>query len=365
MRKLWNEITTFFSDLKEFFQVYWWYLQKKITHAWHSFEQTKGYLVSFLIVKRGRYSRSFLNTSFFLLTVSGVMVSPIIASSYPGVNQEELAEFESPQAIATSLDQSQIGASTQISIKPRDRVSTYTVQKGDTLTTIADTFGVSEDSIKWASDLKSDKLAIGQELKIPPVDGVVHEVQEGDTVYSIADRYKTSPQKIVDFPFNDFVDLDTFSLRVGQTLVIPDGVPVQSPAIARSAPVPATAIVPGAGGVYIWPAQGQISQYPVWYHMALDIANKTSPLILSSRAGKVAYSGCLKFGYGCHIIVDHGDGYQTLYAHMQRLDVNVGASVGQGTVIGQMGSTGRSTGTHLHFEVRRNGVNINPLPFRQ
>ncbi len=359
--KVWDELVLLFADFLTFLRIFWWYLHTKSRRAFARFEVVKGYLVAFLIVKRGRYSRSFLNLSFFLLIAATVIGAPAIASSYPGVNEDQLAQFSSPSEVSTSLNQSELGSITLVSAKPRDRVITYVVQKGDTLNKIAETFGVSEDTIKWASNLGSDQISIGQELKIPPVTGVVHTVKEGETIYSIAKKYKSEAQKILNFLFNDFEDLDTFALRVGQVIVVPDGVVPEAPAIVHIAPVPQ--IVPGAGGVYIWPTQGQITQYPVWYHMAIDIANPAAPAVMAARAGKVVYSGCLKWGYGCHVIIDHGDGYQTLYAHQQRLDAEVGQTVSQGQIIGRMGSSGRSTGTHLHFEVRRNGTPINPVPF--
>jgi len=97
--------------------------------------------------------------------------------------------------------------------------------------------------------------------------------------------------------------------------------------------------------------------------MALDIENASAPSILAADTGTVTYSGCLNWGYGCHIIVDHANGYQTLYGHMSFLGASVGQAVSQGQSIGRMGSTGRSTGTHLHFEIRSGGTLLNPLNF--
>ncbi|MBI2641936.1 M23 family metallopeptidase, partial [Candidatus Roizmanbacteria bacterium] len=114
---------------------------------------------------------------------------------------------------------------------------------------------------------------------------------------------------------------------------------------------------------FIWPTSGNISQVPVWYHMAVDIENASAPSVLASDTGTVTYAGCLNWGYGCHIIIDHANGYQSLYAHMSSLGVSAGTAVSQGQVIGRMGSTGRSTGTHLHFEVRSGGALLNPLNF--
>ena len=97
--------------------------------------------------------------------------------------------------------------------------------------------------------------------------------------------------------------------------------------------------------------------------MALDIANSSSPPVIASDTGTVTYAGCINWGYGCHVIINHGNGYETLYGHMQRLDVNPGDAVSQGQQVGVMGSTGRSTGTHLHFEIRSGGTLLNPLDF--
>jgi murein DD-endopeptidase MepM/ murein hydrolase activator NlpD len=115
----------------------------------------------------------------------------------------------------------------------------------------------------------------------------------------------------------------------------------------------------------LWPAGGGISQYFVWYHKGLDIANKSAPGIAASDAGTVTYAGCLKWGYGCHVRVDHGNGYETLYAHLSRYYVDAGESVSRGQSLGQMGCTGRCTGTHLHLEIRKNGALVNPLSFLQ
>ena len=111
---------------------------------------------------------------------------------------------------------------------------------------------------------------------------------------------------------------------------------------------------------FIWPTNGIITQYPVWYHMALDIANNALPPVLASDTGTVTSAGCIQYGYGCHIVVDHANGFQTLYAHLSSIAVSAGQVVNQGQQIGNVGSTGRSTGPHLHFEVRSGGQLLNP-----
>jgi len=221
-------------------------------------------------------------------------------------------------------------------------------------------FGVSTDSIKWQNNLTSDTIVIGAPLKIPPVTGIVHKVKQGETVYSIAKKYQTDAQKIVNFPFNDFIDLDTFALAVGQNVMVPDGVPPEEKPVLIAPPIQYFA---GEGtGQFSWPTSGAITQYPVWYHMAVDIANRDAPNIIAADTGTVVLVEKQKYGYGWHVIVDHNNGYQTLYAHMQRINVDLGQKVTKGaTVIGRMGSTGRSTGTHLHFEIRFKGRALNPL----
>jgi len=117
---------------------------------------------------------------------------------------------------------------------------------------------------------------------------------------------------------------------------------------------------------FIWPTVGKISQGYFWYHKAIDIANSAAPAVVASRGGIVLSAGWnAPQAYGIHIIVDHGDGYKTLYAHLSSVAVSPGQSVLRGQVIGQMGSTGRSTGIHLHFEIRAPKGNVNPLSYLQ
>lgn len=334
-----------------------WYLytEKKLRRFGTKFETNKSLLVDVLMARRGTYQRPFLHFSLGVLFVVGAMSAPILAST----GGSDVSDFTPPSAVLTSLDLTEYGVETQKSDKPRDQVEVYAVKEGDTLSTIAQKFDVSVDTIKWSNDIKRDSLTIGQQLKIPPVTGIVHKVREGETVQSISKKYKTDAQKIVNFPFNDFADLDSFALNVGQTLIVPDGVQQEAPAIR----VPQPPVVAGGSGQFQWPTNGAISQYPIWYHNALDIANPSAPGISVAENGTVTLVEQLRYGYGHHVIVTHPDGLSTLYAHMSDVYVRVGDHVARGQVIGRMGSTGRSTGTHLHFEVRKNGVIVNPLPF--
>ncbi|MBI5465115.1 M23 family metallopeptidase, partial [Candidatus Gottesmanbacteria bacterium] len=274
---------------------------------------------------------------------------------------------ETPSSVLNPVTSvSQIETTTQKSQKPRDQITSYKVVSGDTLSSIAQKFDVSVDTIKWANQdkIESDKTLLhpGDELSLPPVTGIAHKVKSGDTVYSLAKKYGVSAQNIVNFPFNTFADDETFALAIGSTIIVPDGVMPVEQIFAPAAPLPVT-LAAGGTGQFIWPTTGAITQYPVWYHLAVDIANSSAPAVTAADNGVIVLRECLNWGYGCHIIIDHGNGYQTLYAHLQAFYVNLGDRVSRGQSIGQMGSTGRSTGTHLHFEVRKGGVLQNPLNY--
>ncbi len=337
------------------------YFQSRLLNFGKRFESLKNLLVAILIVKRGKYSSSFLNTSFLFLILTAVVAGPIIAENNPFISsfEQNLGKY---QASVVSYNPYESSLGTIISAKPRDKVVDYTVREGDTLDSIAKKFGVSVDSIRWASNLKTTTIKPNETLQIPPVSGIVYKVIAGDNVYTIAKKFSTDAQKIVNFPFNDFVDSNSFTLTPGQTLIVPDGIPPQEkPAVA---PQYAQVQVGVRGSSnFIWPTTGSISQYPIWYHMAVDIQNPGAPTIIASDTGTVVFAGCLGYGYGCHVIVDHANGYETLYGHMSQISVSAGEAVSQGQQLGVMGCTGRCTGTHLHFEVRSGGAQLNPLGF--
>ncbi len=350
------------NNFKEFTKFFKEYTVSRLIYFGKLFEKIKDLIVALLIVKRGRYSTSFLNTSFFILITSSFIAAPIIAENNPFFNNySQLSESGNQKEIV--YNPNEFSVETIYSAKPRSGIEDYIVAPGDTLSSIAEKFDISVDTIKWANNLKTETIKPGQILKIPPVTGVVHKVTSGETIYSIAKKYKTSPQNIINFPFNEFTSLDTFGLTVGQILYVPDG-------IIEEETKPATPryfaqVQQGARGSsnFIWPTSGGITQYFVWYHPAIDIANASAPSILAADRGTVTFAGCFAYGYGCHIIVNHNNGFETLYAHLSRLDVSSGQVVNQGQQIGVMGSTGRSTGTHLHFEIRANGIPQNPLNY--
>lgn len=338
------------------------YFHSRLMEFGKRFESIKDLLVAILIIKRGKYSSSFLNTSFLLLILTAVVAGPIIAENNPFVGSFEQRPG-SFQAAVVSYNPYESSLGTIISAKPRDKVVDYEVLGGDNLGSIAKKFGVSVESIKWASNLKSDTINPGDTLKIPPVSGVVYKVVAGDNIYTIAKKYSTDAQKIVNFPFNDFADLNNFTLTPGQTLIVPDGIPPEEKPFAAAPQYAQVQVGVQGSSNFIWPTTGSISQYPVWYHMAVDIQNPGAPAIIAADTGTVVFAGCLGYGYGCHVIVDHANGYETLYGHMSSISVTPGEAVGQGQQVGIMGCTGRCSGTHLHFEVRSGGGLLNPLSF--
>jgi len=358
-----ENIKEFSINLHEYLAFLKTYFRRKFFHYFYRFEKGKGLLVNGLVAQRGRYVRPFLHTSMTGLFLIGLMLAPLIKSALPE------KEFELNQSFQVlGVDSLEGATTTQISVKPRDSVVTYKVKPGDTLSSIALKFGVSEETIQWQNDLKKDPLLkLGQKIEIPPVTGMVHKVKRGETIHSIAKKYSVNPQQIVNWPFNTFINDETFALAVGQLLIVPEGIkpkasPPPSYLARRSRQTPDAGSI-SATGAFVWPTSGGITQYYVWYHPAIDIANKNAPDILAADSGRVILVRRQRWAYGHHVIIDHGNGFTTLYAHLSSIYVNEGQNVARGNAIGRMGTTGRSTGIHLHFEIRKNGVCQNPLNY--
>jgi murein DD-endopeptidase MepM/ murein hydrolase activator NlpD len=331
------------------------------------FENNKNVVVKSILIKRGKRNRFFLHVSAMAVLTFGVLISPFITERNPFTQDPDLLAFAQD---LTSEEQSLAPEDvfeTRLSEKPRSETVTYTVQKGDTLSAIAKKFNVSEDTLKWQNDLRGDSITVGDTIEILPVTGISHKVASGDTIYSIAKKYSSNPQAIVDFPFNDFADPQTFSLVVGQTIMVPEGVqPQAAPTYIARRTIITTgpSVVTGSG--FAWPVRGTINQYYAWYHRAVDIGADVGTPVVAAQSGTVSYvaSGGWNYGYGTHVIIDGENGYQSLYAHMSGLNVSPGQQVAAGsTVIGWVGLTGRTTGAHLHFEVRSGGGLLNPLSF--
>ncbi len=358
-----EELLNFTEELKSFLSDLGFYLTKKLHLSFIRFEEGKGAFVSGLYKQRGKMARKLMHTGMAGLAGVGMMIAPVIAQEFPGRSVNPWEIVSNPSVLSATTESG--ATETLVSEKVRDGVKTYTVEEGDTVASISKKFGVSTETIKWQNNLTGDKIKVGQTLEILPVTGIAHKVSKGDTVYSIAKKYDSSAQGVVDFPFNTFSNDETFELAIGQIVMVPDGVKPQeaivSPRIRQITPDAGSVV---ASGNFVWPTQGTISQNYAWYHTGLDVANRAAPNVLAADSGAVVYAGCLTYGYGCHVIIDHGNGYRTLYAHLQKIYVvsTAGSNrIGKGQPLGQMGSTGRSTGTHLHFEITKNGIKINPL----
>lgn len=337
-------------------------------------ETFKNMAVAALMHRRGKMQKYFFHASMLGLVVTGLVSSGIFGSdaivvkSFPGVGEPDptIIETFDPNASGLSI-KALVDFKTSISEKPRSEAVEYEVENGDTLSSIAQKFGISQDTIKWANGLDSvDSIKPGQKLKILPVSGVAHTVKSGDTLESVAKKYDTGSQGILDFPFNDIPD--DFKLQVGQVLIVPDGVPPEAKATPKPrartffAQGPQSTFQAPGGGNFMWPVNGSLSQYFAWYHPGIDLANRAAPAIYAADGGTVVVAGWPdNYGYGNRVVLDHGNGYQTLYAHLSNIYVSVGQNISRGQSVGQMGSTGRSTGTHLHFEIRYKGIALNPL----
>jgi murein DD-endopeptidase MepM/ murein hydrolase activator NlpD len=297
----------------------------------------------------------------------------------------------------------------------RDKLYLYTVRSGDTLQSVAAKFNISTDTLLDNNQLDSG-LRIGQQIRILPTDGVIYTVKNGDTLDGIANYLGTSADNIINFKSNNVAR--GIKLTVGASLVVPGGSwppppppkpadptptpkPAQTakaitkgsaPAVAplpnkatpkpaaaapAKAPVPAKAAqkpvavqaAPSSGkatGSMIWPLRGVITTYfgvPIWYgiHAGLDISSGCGPRVVAADGGTVIEAGWSQYGYGITALIDHGNGFRTRYGHFSRIAVSLGQRVSRGQLVGYEGTTGNSTGCHLHFETILNGKVTNPL----
>ena len=356
-----NTVVAFWWDIKSFGQFLRKYLTKRGMQFLEQFESTKDVVVDGLVSKRGRYTRPFLHTGMIGLFLVGLLLAPIVAQAVSEDNQSG----QGGAVLGVTGDMTEM--STSVSVKPRDNVVTYIVESGDTVSSIASKFDVSIDTIRWQNNLKSiDAIKPGDKLEVPPVTGVVHKVQRGETIYSIAKKYDVTAQQIINWPFNSYANDETFELASGQILVVPDGVmPAETlwgPASFVAKKTPNAGAV-SALGQFIWPTSGTITQRYVWYHRGIDIANGIGTNVLAADSGRVIWAAWDPSGYGNKIMIDHGNGFITLYGHLSAFAVTAGQTVNRGDLIGKMGSTGRSSGPHTHFEIRQGGNLLNPLDY--
>jgi murein DD-endopeptidase MepM/ murein hydrolase activator NlpD len=289
----------------------------------------------------------------------------------------DFPDFEEPDQGLGGGVQRKALLNTTIPDRPMVEVISYTVQGGDSLFAIADRFNLKPETVLWGNyDVLEDNphlLSPGQELNILPVDGVYYRWKQGDTMGGVANSFGVDSDAILEWPGNP-LDLyqeqgEEVALEPGTWLIIPGGRrPLKDwgpPPISRSNP--ASAAYYGSGycgqiyegavgnGTFVWPTPSRsISgyDYSPGIHPALDIAGAEGNAVYATDSGVVVFAGWSEYGYGYLIVIDHGTGWQSAYAHLSAVGVTCGQNIAQGNVIGAVGNTGNSSGPHLHFELR-------------
>ena len=288
-------------------------------------------------------------------------VLPALATASIAIESASKTAATSATATAT--------ANQQQAAKPNallvEQIHTYTVQPGDTLSSIADRNKLKLQTLLWANpNISVDSLQTGSELRIPPEDGVIYKVEQGDTLSMLTAGFGADMNEVI--KANGL--RDPYILQVGQTLFVPHGVMPDATAKTNESSNPAAAKSGIATGTFIWPTQGWISTYFMELedtgnrHAGLDIATTYGTPVVAADGGVVTLAGW-NGNYGNCVIIDHGNGFVTWYGHFERLMVSTGDKVYQGQQIGLVGTTGYSNGPHLHFELHLNGKLVNPAAY--
>ena len=327
-----------------------------------------------------------------------VQRTPVIrgtnASSDPGSGANSLVEnivsnpalpemnaLESPEQ-KESVDRLAAGI-THMPENMRMDAVTYTIQSGDSLYGIAKKFDLEPETVLWANyDVLHDdahNISVGDELIIPPSDGIYVKWKESDQLQRLADKYRVELHDVLAEPINKF-DMTNPVIEAGDFILFPGGyreTAAFNPVVYEYAPNSGVKkVIAGPGGCswdyrqygtgsFIWPSANHalVGNDFGAGHMGVDLATVEGGPIYAADSGTVVYAGAIGGGYGIMVMIDHGTGYQTLYAHLSGVAVGCGQGVSQGQMIGYGGSTGNSTGPHLHFEVRYGGGYVNPWQF--
>lgn len=298
----------------------------------------------------------------------------------------QLPAFRAPANLRPGVSRN-ASLHTDLPSKTRNQVIFYAVQAGDSLFGIATRFGLRPETVLWANQsvLGDDphSLRPGQTLQILPLDGIYHRWSAGDSLLVVASFFGVRPDDILNFPGNalnlaTIGDLDSPDIPPGTWLMIPGGrrefVSWSAPDIPRDNPGVAKVLGPGAcesvsdgivgSGIFIWPTSNRfLSGFdfdPTINHYGIDIDGAEGDVVNAADGGVVVYAGWNNWGYGFMVVINHGNGWQTLYAHLNTIYVNCGQSVDQGMAIGLIGTSGNATEAHLHFEMMFNGVKVNP-----
>jgi murein DD-endopeptidase MepM/ murein hydrolase activator NlpD len=268
--------------------------------------------------------------------------------------------------------------------RPRYEAVTYRVVRGDAMLAIAKEYNLKSETILYVNTVLEDNphnLRPGMELTIPPVDGLFYEWKPDDTVEAVAAKFKAEPEDILNFPGND-LDLTNPVIKPGTKVMIPGGsrelrnweadlmtVSRSNTGSTGTSDFGSNSCGGGpVGSGFGWPAGSHVISGNGYGpgHLGIDIQGNVGEPAYAASSGVVTMAqGGWNYGYGTVVQIDHGNGYVTVYAHLSQYNVSQCQGVGQGTLIGLIGSTGNSFGSHLHFEIRYGGTNINPLEIVQ
>lgn len=358
---------------------------------------------------RGPASRFAGHLSILVLVVVGIWAARIGVRALPESESVPMVEVDAGGALTTQNTELSVddlpafvfagggvqGVSrtadihTNVPSRPRMDIVQYLVQAGDTLFGIADKYGLKPETILWGNwdELSGDphSLVPGMELNILPIDGALHVWTAGESLSGVANFFGATAEDIIEWPGNDLdptVDAQDPPIDAGTALIVPGGrreIPTwRAPRIRRDNPASAQVLGPGhcgsiydgpvGDGVFIWPTTARYLSgfHYSEIHPAIDIGGSIGNLLYATDAGVIVYAGWNHFGYGNVVVIDHGNGWQSLYAHLSQVNVACGQAVFTGNVIGLMGSTGKSTGPHLHFELMSDSYGkVNPTLFLQ
>lgn len=370
--RLYSYYLTFKKNINEkVINTGWWQLLR--------LKQTVLYLIAILALGLGLYNLT--NKSLAVETIAGEnnLLYPLVQNEFDNTlidipsdstaipSSEFTVNNNETNKIFIGQDQTTLLKPTFIATEPstaiRQAIETYVVQAGDTISSVAQKFDLNTTTILWENGLSiRSLLRIGQKIIILPTDGLSYTIKRGDTIASLAKKYKIDSQTITEF--NNLED----KITIGKKIILPGAKPISAPVVYRppqTTNLPTSRIsAPASNTKLLWPtAARRITQYFGWRHTGLDIAGPIGTPIYAAESGVVIKAGWNRGGYGYYIIIDHGNGLATLYGHNSKLLVSTGEQVVRGQQISQMGSTGRSTGPHLHFEVRINSRVNNPLSY--
>lgn len=332
----------------------------------------------------------------YYVSVEGQRAAEVkaFASTQPAPSNPEMILAQAPApATESGAIRRDVNLDTVLPMRARTDIISYTIQAGDNLFSVAERFNLKPETVLW-----SNRYAIGddphfiypgQQLLISPVDGTLHRWTAGEGLNGVAEFYDVSPDVIVNYPGNNLAvdtlgDYASPNITPGTMLVVPGGkgefTDWRTPRITRKEPASAVNVGPGAcagsyDGVvgtlnFRWPVESHnLSGYdyaPSANHYGIDLEGDMGDPVKAADNGIVVYAGWNDWGYGNMIVVDHGFGWQSLYAHLATVDVVCGQEVYAGDLLGSMGDTGAADGVHLHFELRNDEYGrVNPWDFLQ